>query len=43
VQTKSGEVLWIRYEAELRGGRMIACWTEYEPAKHDDRLSSEAS
>jgi PAS domain S-box-containing protein len=39
VQTKRGEVLWIRYEAEVDGGRMIARWTEYEPVKPSDLLA----
>ncbi len=31
VKTKSGDVLWIRYESVVEDGRLIARWTEYEP------------
>ena len=32
VKTKAGEILWIRYEAAVNDGRMVARWYEYEPA-----------
>ena len=36
VQTKSGEVLWICYNADVKGDRMVATWTEYEPVKESE-------
>jgi PAS domain S-box-containing protein len=36
VKTKQGEVLWIRYESSIEGGRMVARWTEYEPFEQVD-------
>ena len=30
LQRKSGEVIRIRFESEIRDGRSIATWTEYE-------------
>jgi PAS domain S-box-containing protein len=30
LKTKGGEVLWVRYDSEVKDGRMIAHWTEYE-------------
>jgi PAS domain S-box-containing protein len=36
VQTKYGQVLWIRYDSEVKDGRLIARWTEYEPAQAND-------
>lgn len=39
VQTKSGEVLWIRYDADVKGDRLIAIWTEYEPAKESELVA----
>ena len=36
VQTKSGEVIWIRYDSAIEDGRLIARWTEYEPARQQE-------
>lgn len=31
LRRKSGEIVWIRFESSVSGGRNIATWTHYEP------------